>query len=181
MFQAALLDTMNTHFGAVPDGGVDLHGVDAERAVAIDRDHLPVRDSERRRDREGHADAEAAESAGIHVGLAPAGRCGRSSTDRRRRRSRCSRDRRAAAMASKMARGWILPSLAGRRLGSSCGFSRMRSRWRLRRPSAQALSRPARDCRRPPPSRRARARAWRAVPAGRAGCRSVRRHCRQCG
>ena len=28
--------------GAVPDRGVDLHGVDAEGAVAVDRDHLAL-------------------------------------------------------------------------------------------------------------------------------------------
>ncbi len=54
--------------GAVPHRGVHLHRVDAEGAVAVDRDHLARREGERRRDAERHADAEAAERARIHVG-----------------------------------------------------------------------------------------------------------------
>ena len=54
--------------GVVADGSIDLHGIDPERSVAVDRDHLAVGHRQRRRDGERHADAEAAERAGIHVG-----------------------------------------------------------------------------------------------------------------
>ena len=55
--------------GPVPDRRVDFHGIDAESAVAIDRDDLAAGKSQRRRDGVRHADAETAERAGIHIGL----------------------------------------------------------------------------------------------------------------
>ena len=53
MFQAALFETMNTAFAPCRAAEFDLHGVQAEGAVAADRDHLPAGEGERRRHREG--------------------------------------------------------------------------------------------------------------------------------
>jgi len=55
------------HFRAVPHGGVDFHGVDAERTIAIDRDDLTARHGECGCDREGDSDTKTAECARIHV------------------------------------------------------------------------------------------------------------------
>ena len=66
MFQAALFDTMKTTF-APADSGVDFHSVDAECAVAINRNDLPVRHGKGCGDCERNANAKAAECARIHV------------------------------------------------------------------------------------------------------------------
>ncbi len=66
MFQAALLETMNTAC-AMALGAVDLHRVDAEGAVAGDGHHLAVGVQQRRRHGVGRAHAQAAEGAGVEV------------------------------------------------------------------------------------------------------------------
>ena len=52
----------------MPLGAIDLHGVDAERAIAAHHDHLPFGAQQPGGNAVGCADAEAAEGAGIEIG-----------------------------------------------------------------------------------------------------------------
>src|SRR5262249_48499529 len=120
------------------DGRVDFHGIDAEGAVAIDRDHLAPRQRERCRDGEWHANAEAAEGAGVHIGC---------------------RAQAGAGEAEQVAAVGDGDVIGLRQLGDhveNCAWMNLavlavsgrcllaeaatRSRWRRRRPSAQVLS-----------------------------------------
>jgi len=52
----------------VAHGRVDLHRIDTESAVAIDRDHLAIRRGEGSRNTKRHADTKTAKNAGIEIG-----------------------------------------------------------------------------------------------------------------
>src|SRR5580704_6321120 len=56
------------NFCAVADRCINLHGVEPKGPVASDANHLSARISQRRRDGVGRSNAEAAESASVHIG-----------------------------------------------------------------------------------------------------------------
>ena len=155
MFQAALLETMNTALAPWRTAVSISMALMPKAPSPLTRDHLPVRAGERRRDGERHADAEAAEGAGVHVGRA------------------CEPDAGEAEKVAAVGDGDVvgighLPRW--RRRWRADGSCRRRRSWRrfcaalsaCARDGGGAVRRPrpcrcrARGCRPPPPSRRAR-------------------------